>query len=1413
MECLSLRKIAAVGVCPLMLLLLGACNKKSAQDTGPFLLVRLSVPESFPTPEVASAEIRIRPPPGGAPLNLANVRSFGDLHGVPVMLQTYQDTDGATGLLVSVAGNPFQGVRADIYLYPRLKPSAGGSESPLAQQSPPVQVDARLYIPDGRLLGNGQATQDLDGQPIRLGQSDRSVQVLISCPAGGCPQGQLVPPTTGVAQVRVFRDPGCQIPGSSGDLYVFLAPTGSGAAGKTVALPNANLSGGAPAILEIKDLAPGPYLGFAVYNLSHDLVTRGFTPNFGDLLSTVGEVDIFGGRLTSVDLFLIEAVGPGRCASSPACQSTDECTGGLVCLNSNCVSCTADAQCTNGRVCTNGSCQAPSGCTSNDQCGSLVCVNRACVPCTSTTQCTSGLMCVGGSCQTGGGGCSPACTGGTVCNGQFCTSCTSPDQCVSGQDCTQGRCQVSFTSLTASPMLAGNGIPVTFTLTASRALVLSPPPTLTINGNNAQLTDSSQNPVLQFQYVPNSSTDFGGDQSILVSGSDGVGAVASKTFSGVVTFDFEQPSGTITIMGTMIGSTKYLGSKSLSVTIDPSFNATEMSIYEGQGGSAAYGPVMTNLTYNYTGADGPVTLCLKLRTAAQNVSDEVCDTVTVDTTPPTVPGGVTISGTRLASLQWTASTDTGSGGVAYKIYYGASAATYDGTIAVEGPSPVRVTAPNGTLSNLSFGGNTYHVAVSAVDAIGNESMKSPDQTVTTTAQPYQWVFPGYGPGNVWRLQCLDQNTCFVAARGSASADAFDQVGNPPNNRGGLSKTTDGFATWTLLDTGSANPVRALAMKDANVGLIGLDEQAVIRRTDDGGKSWSIIRYADPQHSATDLAYDIKWIDPANSDDVAVVVYRFDSALRHILYLSHDAGLTFTNVEMTTMGSSISGFEDGILQVQDPTPGAEKLITNLARQSTGGSVYTNHTPGLSMLGNWDVVLTGGFWDVQFRSPTDGIIVGIEDKALYYDGSVWTQATFTTCGTSNRWFHALSYPPAPATLAWTGSWGQLCQSTDSGQTWTAVSTSYSRKPNLLNSGSSIHAIHFFSDTDGVMALNDSSLPTLLRTTNGGTSWSLLQPSIGHDTPNPIKFALSFWLDEQHGWVGDTDGPNYYRTTDGGATWTPLNTGGTCNQGGSFTFIKFFDTQKGISSHCTTIDGGLTWTALPTSATANHAWTPNAVDWPAANEIYLAGSNRASYSFDGGATWTQFQSITGLDQGILSIVRTTLPAPDGRQVVYIGSGGQGQLWRSVFNSSNSTYGNWAQIGQPNTIPDWTRSCCNDFSRVLFPSRGATGFIVSFVHASVLKTTDGGTTWSEVNTAFRDQWPSYRINDVSCVDDLNCTFLALGLGEVWTTSDGFQTSRMMTQNCSGVMQNSKNIYAFPGGTEILVGQTQIMKTHSRWE
>lgn len=108
---------------------------------------------------------------------------------------------------------------------------------------------------------------------------------------------------------------------------------------------------------------------------------------------------------------------------TPACAGNDDCTGGLICVNGQCLECTTDDACGDGKVCRDGACQAKPECVKDADCADgKVCQAGVCQACASDGECGPGGKCQAGACQRP-------------------TACTSDEQCADDEDCVDGYCQ------------------------------------------------------------------------------------------------------------------------------------------------------------------------------------------------------------------------------------------------------------------------------------------------------------------------------------------------------------------------------------------------------------------------------------------------------------------------------------------------------------------------------------------------------------------------------------------------------------------------------------------------------------------------------------------------------------------------------------------------------------------------------------------------------------------------------------------------------------------------------------------------------------------------------------------------------------------------------------------------------------
>lgn len=303
----------------------------------------------------------------------------------------------------------------------------------------------------------------------------------------------------------------------------------------------------------------------------------------------------------------------------------------------------------------------------------------------------------------------------------------------------------------------------------------------------------------------------------------------------------------------------------------------------------------TSYTYAVTAIDNMVPYHESARSPSISVTTPAC----ADTTPPSLPTGLTASATSCSqiNLAWSASTDTGGSGLAgYKVFRGGVQIGTSGT-----PSYADTSGLSASTS--------YSYSVSATDNAGNTSAKSPSVNATTTACPItggSHLFSGRigGSGNdvAYRMARAGNNDILVTGNFSNTVD----FGGGPRASAG---NTDGFVVkydssgarlWdrTFGGTSSENP-QALAV-DTNGDVLvtgyflgasnfgasaGLQDVFVAKYSGaDGSPLWS--KRFGAQDS--DVGYGIA-IDPRNNDIVVTGQFQWTVSFGGTSLVSHLVG--------------------------------------------------------------------------------------------------------------------------------------------------------------------------------------------------------------------------------------------------------------------------------------------------------------------------------------------------------------------------------------------------------------------------------------------------------------------------------------------------------------------------------------------
>ncbi len=222
-------------------------------------------------------------------------------------------------------------------------------------------------------------------------------------------------------------------------------------------------------------------------------------------------------------------------------------------------------------------------------------------------------------------------------------------------------------------------------------------------------------------------------------------------------------------------------------------------------------------------------------------------------------------------------------------------------------------------------------------------------------------------------------------------------------------------------------------------------------------------------------------------------------------------------------------------------------------------------------------------------------------------------------------------------------------------------------------------------------EESVSYLLKTTDGGESWSRVDVTRGEDVD--IKLTGLRFADASHGWVYGEAGV-LYATTDGGQTWSRQRVPTRhLLLGASFADARTGWLSGGGLTLLTTTDGGASWRAGVIYSNANappneaatqsrsevestsaRTQTPatsrrlNAVSFADAEVGWAVGAGGAIFSTkDGGRTWRPQESGVDSDLGDVKFLDRAEGWAVGGEGVVLHTTDGGRTWKSESRATN--------------------------------------------------------------------------------------------------------------------------------------------------
>ena len=318
------------------------------------------------------------------------------------------------------------------------------------------------------------------------------------------------------------------------------------------------------------------------------------------------------------------------------------------------------------------------------------------------------------------------------------------------------------------------------------------------------------------------------------------------------------------------------------------------------------------------------------------------------------------------------------------------------------------------------------------------------------------------------------------------------------------------------------------------------------------------------------------------------------------------------------------------------------------------------------------------------------------------------------------------------------------------------------------------------------------TLLETQDGGATWSVIDLGIWPSDP----FYNVYCRDANNCFVignSSTSGPDHFRTTNAGQTWQRI---ADFPLGGSWRQIDFVSQSIGFmganGATARTVDGGASWQIM-----SAYPDCPVIYGMDFINETTgLVGGNRVSTTdggpgifktTDSGATWVRKYPSSAND--VLWLDQSTAVATVG--VTIVRSTDAGETWFVVTEAISTGMSRMIKL-QNGTIAgisfngDLWRSSDGGLNWISTPTGGNGRDIAFFDNllgiivgqgGTILKTTDGGDTWTSLNSGVG----GINLPDIEMFDD-NAGLAVGDNGFVFRTLNGGSTWRATQQGFSSL-------------------------------
>ncbi len=650
---------------------------------------------------------------------------------------------------------------------------------------------------------------------------------------------------------------------------------------------------------------------------------------------------------------------------------------------------------------------------------------------------------------------------------------------------------------------------------------------------------------------------------------------------------------------------------------------------------------------------------------------------------------------------------------------------------------------------------------------------------------------------------INMSSSFIPYWGTVSGRVRGLAVHPTNPNivyvgaasGGIWKTTDGGSTWVDKSSGlSRLTFGSIAIDPGNTNIIfaGTGEAMWLLnnvtyegnglyKSTDAGDTWTQITNG---FGASTQFSDIS-VNPTNSQILIAALgsgnYNNSNPSNEGIWRSTDGGTTWTRTLNVQDGFDVA-FHPTNGNLAYASSGNKEAASGFYRSTNGGATWTQSNTGLTAttIGRMQFDISpsdpGTVYSIIFSNAMD---FNTRQTAAFKstDGGVsWAQissgqniaGSYNGSSASDQGFYDLCVAVHP-----TNKNIVMFGNVEVSRTSDGSSISFVRNPSGYQFGLTawdsyahvdIHKIVFAPSNGNIVYLACDG--GVYKSTDAGLTFTSVNIGI-----NTIQFyrVASHPTNSSILFGGAQDNGNF-STADKGATSWVFETSGD----GMECFVDYSDpnyvymsTQYGRMYRST--DGGASFTTIGYS-TENTAWVAPFWQHPTSPSFIYAALNRSIYrSSNRGTDWgaistvTASNSLTSVEHSKVNTLKMVAVASD-----YTTS-------PQVYISTNEGIGSWTSITTNVTNAGFSGV---PIQRVILDPVSENTFYLtraSYAGGQVIKTTDFGTTWSNVSGSGGTALPAVPVNDLF-IDPANTAHLYAGsdVGVYWSSNGGINWTRL---------------------------------------